>query len=233
MAAFRMNNKLLFLFSLIGLFGFSWPSSLQKMAQGFSSSQWIMQEISLISAHASVDRNILRLSLLAYQKALTKGVTQKPFLTVIDYSKPSTEKRLWTFDLRNGKTLFNTWVAHGKNSGGLRANTFSNAPGSRQSSIGVFVTDQTYFGKNGYSLKLRGLEKGINDNALSRAIVVHGARYVNPDNIRKYGQIGRSWGCPAVGAKLAKPLIDTIKNKTLVFAYYPNRKWLSLSQFLA
>jgi L,D-transpeptidase-like protein len=154
-------------------------------------------------------------------------------LTIIDYSKISSEKRLWVIDLNREKVLFNTWVSHGKNSGSLSATSFSNQPGSLKSSIGVFLTDTTpYMGGNGYSLRLKGLERGINDNAYRRDIVVHGAWYVAPDVARRYGQIGRSWGCPAVSEKLAHPIIDTIKNRTLVFVYSHDRYWLNRSTFL-
>lgn len=113
------------------------------------------------------------------------------------------------------------------------ATSFSNTPGSLKSSIGVFLTEETYDGKNGYSLRLRGLERGVNDNAYDRDIVIHGAPYVNPDMIKKYGQVGRSWGCPAVSKAIYKPLINTIKNDSVVFAYYPDQNWLSNSKFLS
>ena len=103
---------------------------------------------------------------------------------------------------------------------------------SLQSSLGVFVTRESYFGGHGYALRLSGLEPGINDNAYRRATVIHGARYVNAATARRYGRIGRSWGCPAVGNELAEPIINTIKNNTLVFAYYPDRHWLSHSRYL-
>ena len=124
-------------------------------------------------------------------------------------------------------------MSHGKNSGGNNSSYFSNSAQSLKSSIGVFVTEESYIGKNGYSLRLRGLEQGVNDNAYRRAIVIHGAWYVNPDTIQRYGLIGRSWGCPAVSAYLAKPLINTIKENSVIFAYYPDRNWLLNSRFLA
>jgi hypothetical protein len=194
---------------------------------------WIQRETQILKSQASnINTNVLHLSLVAYLNARKRGFDSKGLLTVIDYSKPSNEKRLWVFNLNNGKTLFNTWVAHGKNSGGILPTSFSNHRGSLQSSIGVFVTDTTYIGGNGYSLRLRGLEQGINDNSIRRNTVIHGAWYVNPDSIRRLGQAGRSWGCPAVGTELARPLINTIKENTLVFAYYPDRNWLSHSHFL-
>jgi hypothetical protein len=199
-----------------------------------SSSGWISQEARTITSQASnLSPNVLKLSLEAYMHARQRGMDPKQMLTIIDYSKPSTERRLWVVDVRTGKVLFNTWVTHGKNSGEMMATSFSNEPGSLKSSIGVFETDEPYTGHNGYSLKLSGLERGINDNAYRRDIVVHGAWYANPDIIKQYGQIGRSWGCPAVSPKTAGPLINTIKDRTLVVVYYPDRNWLNHSTFLA
>jgi hypothetical protein len=190
--------------------------------------------MSILKSQAhNIDDSVLRLSLIAYAKAQQNGYTKKPLLTVIDYSKPSTQKRLWVFDLNRNRTLFNTWVAHGKNSGDVNATSFSNHPGSLKSSLGVFQTEETYFGKNGYSLRLKGLERGVNDYAYARAIVIHGAPYASPANIKSRGRLGRSWGCPAVSSQLAKPLINTIKDHSIVFAYYPDRKWLSHSSFLS
>lgn len=227
----------LFLFAMLGILGFEWPFSSYEMPNPeiMGSNSWVEKEINIIKAQAAnIDTKVLRLSLNAYLKVRKKGLDSKQLLTVIDYSKPSTEKRLWVFDLKRGRTLFNTWVSHGKNSGGVNAESFSNSPGSLKSSIGVFVTDSDpYLGGNGYSLRLRGLEEGINSNAYQRDIVVHGAWYVNADTIRRYGAIGRSWGCPAVSNTMAKPLIDTIKENTVLFAYYPDRKWLSRSHFLS
>ena len=229
--------RLLFLISLLPLFGFSWPFSMFMAPEpsiSLGSNSWVAREFQLIKAHApNIDNRVLKLSLQAYLNARRLGYASKGLLMVMDYSKPSTEKRLWVFNLKNGKTLFNTWASHGKNSGGVLSTSFSNQRGSLKSSLGVFVTESAYMGGNGYSLRLKGLEKGINDQAYNRAVVIHGAWYVNPDTIRKYGQIGRSWGCIAVGTQLSRVLIDTIKNDTLVFAYYPNQKWLSNSRFLA
>lgn len=231
-------RRVAFLLLLLGSLGASWPFSWlfpQSNREAFGSSSWVQRQVTIIASQiGNIDKNVLRLSLVAYVNATKKGLAnQKQLLTVIDYSKPSTEKRLWVFDLKNGKTLFNTWVSHGKNSGGLTPNSFSNVPGSLKSSIGVFVTDETYMGGNGYSLRLRGLERGVNDNAYRRDIVIHGARYVDSNVVKQYGKVGRSWGCPAVSLNLIVPLINTIKEKTLVFAYYPDRTWLSRSTFLS
>src|SRR3989338_2626799 len=230
--------KLIFSLMLLGLLGASSPLSFlfsSTNSEQFGSNAWIQNEVRILRSQASnIDASVLRLSLIAYVNAKKAGVAMsKPLLTVIDYSKSSAEKRLWVFDLRNGKTLFNTWVSHWKNSGGAHATSFSNNPGSLKSSIGVFVTDEPYVGGKGYSLRLRGIEQGINDNAYRRDIVVHGAWYVGSDLVKTRGQIGRSWGCPAVSTNLAKPLIDTIKDDTLMVAYYPDRNWLSRSRFLS
>lgn len=228
-------HHVLFLFLLFGLLGLSWPFpwSTPHASVPLGSGPWLSKEMQTFKSQArNIDDKVLRLSLIAYLNARRKGMDHKQMLTVIDYSKPSTERRLWVFDLKSGRTLFNTWVSHGKNSGGVNATSFSNSNGSLKSSIGVFLTEEPYVGKNGYSLRLKGLERGVNDNALDRAVVIHGARYVNADTIRKYGKIGRSWGCPAVSTSLSKPLIDTVKNNTLIVAYYPDRKWLSNSKFL-
>lgn len=198
------------------------------------SSTWIEQKIqALKTSTTNIDTNILRLSLIAYQKAQQSGIAMKQqLLTVIDYSKPSTMKRLWVFDLKNNKTVFNTWVAHGVKSGGVKPTSFSNVDGSLKSSIGVFLTDHTYYGGRGYSLRIKGLERGFNDHVYERNVVFHGAPYMNPDTIRKHGQAGRSWGCPAVSSSLIKPLINTIKDKSLLIVYYPDKNWLKSSRFL-
>lgn len=200
----------------------------------FGTTNWINKETTILRNQAgNIDEKVLRLSLTAYLNAKRQGRVAKPYLTVIDFTKSSYEKRLWVFDLNRNRELYNTWVTHGKNSGGISATSFSNMPGSLKSSLGVFVTDEPYQGGNGYSLRLKGLERGINDNAYRRDIVIHGAWYANAATIRKYGQAGRSWGCPAISNELARPVIDTIKGNSVVFAYYPDRNWLSHSQYLA
>lgn len=153
-------------------------------------------------------------------------------LSVIDYSRPSTERRLWVFDLAQEKLLFEEWVAHGRNTGDNDAHRFSNDAGSLMSSVGVYVTQDAYVGHNGYSLRLRGLDAGFNDNAAARAIVVHGADYVSEAVARGQGRLGRSFGCPAVRRDVAPALIDTIRDGSVVFAYYPLSQWLRTSRFI-
>lgn len=176
--------------------------------------------------------DVLRLALDAERNAAKQGlVTKQNLLTVIDYSMPSTQPRLFVFDLVARRLLFRELVAHGKASGDNLASFFSNQPGSLATSIGLFVTADPYFGGNGYSLRLRGLEEGFNDMAFERAIVLHGAAYVSRAAIAALGRLGRSWGCPAVRTEVAQKIIDTIRGGSAVFAYYPDRNWLKSSAF--
>lgn len=179
-----------------------------------------------------INPKVLQMALKAHSRAQSLGLAQKKLVTIIDYSIPSTKPRLWVIDPALNKVIFHTHVAHGTNTGDNHARHFSDIPGSLQSSIGVFVTGKTYHGKHGLSLTLHGLERGINGNAEKRRIVVHAADYVNPYIIEKKGRLGRSWGCPALDHKVAKPIIHTIKEGSLIFAYYPDEKWLKRSQFL-
>jgi len=230
----KIRYLLLSLFLIICLAGwgpfsfFSWV-----VRSPIGSRAWFETEMkSIISQASNLNPTVLKLSLTAYLNARQKGLDTKQVLTIIDYSKPSTERRLWVVDLKRAKVLFNTWVSHGKNSGRVLPTSFSNQLGSLKSSIGVFLTDEPYVGGNGYSLRLRGLEAGFNDKAYQRNVVVHGAWYADEDVAKQYGLLGRSWGCPAVSQKIIKPLIDTIKDETLIVVYYPDRKWLNNSRFL-
>lgn len=153
-------------------------------------------------------------------------------ISIVDFSMSSCSKRLFVIDLKQAKVLFNTYVAHGVNSGTDMAREFSNIPESLKSSLGFYETLQTYSGKHGYSLKLEGLEKNINDNACSRAIVIHAAGYVNENFIKTRGYIGRSWGCPALPEKLHKPIINKIKDGTCLFIYSPDKNYLSQSKII-
>jgi len=177
---------------------------------------------------------VLDLAVSAASCAIRSGLVEQPkTLTIIDYSRPSTERRLWVLDLSSGETLYHELVAHGQGSGGDLATAFSNAPDSHQSSLGLFVTADTYIGRNGYSLRLDGLDAGFNDRARERAIVIHGAPYVSEEVAKAQGRLGRSWGCPALGEHVARDVIDSIKGGNLVFAYYPDRAWLNGSPLLA
>lgn len=179
-----------------------------------------------------LNRNVLKLALTAYKNADKKGAVKKPVLTVIDYSLPSNKQRMWVFDVRNERLLYNTYVAHGRNSGANNANHFSNRESSKESSLGTYITKNTYIGHKGYSLNIQGLDRGFNSNAFNRRVVIHGAWYVEPDFIRKAGRAGLSWGCPAIAQTLAKPIINTIKNGSVIFAYFPDKNFLSHSGYL-
>ncbi|WP_323816006.1 murein L,D-transpeptidase catalytic domain family protein [Cellvibrio sp. NN19] len=183
-------------------------------------------------AAPAANPNVIGLALSALDCALSQGMTPARNLTVIDYSLVSTTPRLWVFDLITGKLLFQELVAHGKNTGENFARNFSNTYGSLQTSLGLFRTKETYMGSNGYSLRMEGLEDGFNDKAMERAIVFHGADYVDLKLAKKLGRLGRSWGCPAVRRGIARKVIDTIKGDQFLFSYYPDQKWLTTSQFL-
>ena len=153
-------------------------------------------------------------------------------LTICDFSLSSAQKRLWVIDLNEKKVIFNSLVAHGKNTGEEFAQKFSNTESSLQTSLGFYITETTYNGSNGYSLKLLGMDSGYNDAALQRAIVMHGADYVSEDFIKNQKRLGRSWGCPAVPRALAEPIINTIKGKNCLFIYYPDTQYLMSSKWL-
>ena len=183
--------------------------------------------------HGTIDPAVFELAMGAATCAVRAGdVTSPPTLTVIDYSKPSTEKRLWVYDLASRELLFEELVAHGSGSGQNLPTLFSNEPETHRSSLGLFVTEDTYVGKNGYSLRLNGLDTGYNDHARERAIVMHGAPYVSADVAKRQGRLGRSWGCPALEAGIARQVIDRVKGGGLVFAYYPDQQWLKASKYL-
>jgi hypothetical protein len=187
----------------------------------------------LHGAAPALDRDVLAMALDARACALRSGaVAQAARLAVIDYSKPSTEPRMWVFDLDRELLLYAEHVAHGRGSGENFARAFSNRDGSYQSSLGLFATADTYIGGNGYSLRMDGLEPGFNDRARGRAIVMHGAPYVDPLQALRQGRLGRSLGCPALRPAIARGVIDTIKDGQLLFAYYPDPEWLARSRFL-
>jgi hypothetical protein len=193
----------------------------------FSVAAWAESEVHRI------DATVLGLALKASRCAAASGAVNNPAtLTIIDYSKASVEPRLWVLDLRSRALLYEELVSHGQGSGGNLATRFSNTPDSHQTSIGLYVTDESYVGRNGYSLRLDGLDRGFNDRARERAIVMHGAPYVNASITRSLGRLGRSHGCPAVRNDVAHELIDRVKGGSLVFAYYPDAEWLSNSKFL-
>lgn len=158
---------------------------------------------------------------------------RKEVMTLIDFSKPSTDERLYVLDIENKQLLFRTHVSHGQKSGENYAVSFSNRKGSHQSSLGFYLTDQTYQGGNGYSLLLNGLEEGFNDKARERAVVIHGAAYANPAVIPGSGRLGRSHGCPALPHAVTKPVIDAIKEGSVLFIYADDPNYFSNSPILS
>ncbi|HMK05136.1 MAG TPA: murein L,D-transpeptidase catalytic domain family protein [Ferruginibacter sp.] len=195
---------------------------------------------SFLTVYDSLHLDLMGLSKEAFDYAVkgfdylvAKGrLANDRIISIADFSLPSSKKRLFVIDLNNYKVLFNTYVAHGRNSGAAMANNFSNAPESYKSSLGFYETLGTYNGSNGYSLRLEGLESGINDNANSRAIVIHGADYVSEGLIRTKGYLGRSFGCPSLPQHLNKPIIDKIKGGSCLFIYSQDKSYFSKSKIL-
>jgi len=188
---------------------------------------------SLMLNYSGLNRRAFDLAQKGYEKLKEQGeFLNDAIISIIDFSLPSSAKRLFVIDMKNYKLLFNTYVAHGRNSGKEFARSFSNKPSSFKSSLGFYVTGNTYFGENGFSLKLEGLEKGINDNADRRAIVMHGADYVNESLLQSQGFMGRSLGCPAISKQDYKQVINMIKDKTCLFIFSPDNNYLSASPIL-
>lgn len=210
------------------------PSVIASISQNGAEDKIDATELATLGKAApKLDKKILTLASHAYNHALETNKVKNPYLTVIDYHLPSSQKRMWIFDVDNDKLIYNTYVAHGKNSGSLYAKHFSNRNQSKQSSLGTYITKSTYYGGKGLSLNLQGMEPGFNDNAYDRRVVIHGAWYVEPKFVQQSGRAGRSWGCPAIGKSLAKPVINTIKEGSVVFAYYPDSQYLNHSDFVA
>jgi hypothetical protein len=246
----KLRSAYLFVSSLVvGLFSFplAFAKSVEKKAvhvkdtvANLAISDFIPTLPSAVSVYDSLRLNLEGLNRKAFELAqegfekLKKqgAVVNDNIISIVDFSLPSTEKRLYVVDLKNYRVLYKTYVAHGRNSGTLMANSFSNSPSSYKSSLGFYKTLGTYNGKHGYSLRLEGLEKGINDNAYERAIVMHGADYVSPSYIPKLGFIGRSQGCPAVSTREATPIINTIKNGSCLFIYSPSESYQERSAVL-
>jgi hypothetical protein len=177
----------------------------------------------------TVDYAAFEQAMRGYEKIIGR---KKDILVIIDYSKPSTEERFHVLDIAKGKRLHSSLVAHGRNSGDNYATSFSNISGSHKSSLGFFMTGRSYLGGNGYSLLLEGLEKGINDKARERSIVIHGAAYCNPSVIGRAGRLGRSFGCPALPESVNKEIIDVIKEGSLIYIYANNSDYLNKSAIL-
>ncbi len=186
-----------------------------------SSAAGVLSALQAESADSGLRPEILQLALRAHDRALAAHQTASPIMTVIDYSLPSRERRLWVLDLEHGDVLAHELVAHGKGTGDDLARAFSNTEGSNQSSLGTFVTGATYQGKHGLSLRLRGLDPSLNSNAEARGIVVHAADYVNDGIVAQLGRLGRSQGCPALNPAVAPRIIGLIEGGTVVFSYFP------------
>ena len=171
-------------------------------------------------------------SIEVYRQLAEEGqITNDRVITIIDFTKPSNQERLFVIDLIGEKIIYKSLVAHGKNSGENYATSFSNNPDSHQSSLGYYLTDKSYVGRHGYSLLLDGLEKGINDNARKRAVVIHGAEYVSQRYIVSNDRLGRSFGCPALPEETVSEIIDTIQEKSLLFIYSTDRNYCKNSSF--
>lgn len=179
-----------------------------------------------------LSKKVFEMALKGMYKLMRSGHIKTNILSIVDFSQPSTNKRLYVIDLDNYTLLYNTWVAHGAKTGKTQATYFSNKPSSHKSSLGFYVTGETYKGSNGYSLKLRGMERGINDYALRRGIVMHGADYVSQEYIESQGYIGRSFGCPAVNAEISQELIDNVKDGTCLFIYHPSASYRTNSTLI-
>ena len=177
-----------------------------------------------------VSFEVFNTAILGYHKI--ENLNKKNIVTIIYFSKPSTEKRFFVIDIENKRLLYECFVAHGKNSGDNFAKSFSNQSESLKSSLGFFLTAETYSGDHGFSLRLDGLEKGINDNARAREIVIHGAEYVSGEFIKKYGRLGRSWGCPSLPVEVSKEIIDKISGGSCLFIYGDDNYYKKNSLFL-
>ncbi len=198
-----------------------------------SSSEELYKSISFEQGH-ELNEEVFFKALTGFENLKKAGLlnSESHLLTVCDFSMSSNTKRLWVIDINEKKVLFNSLVAHGKNTGEEFATNFSNTESSLQSSLGFYITDATYNGDNGFSLRLLGMDKGFNDAAYRRAIVMHGADYVSDEFAAMHKRIGRSWGCPAIPRDLTQPIINTIKGRNLLFIYYPDQNYLSRSEWL-
>jgi len=177
---------------------------------------------SILASTTGLQPNVLKLGLNAYKWANNHANVKKHYLTIIDFTIPSKQKRLWVINLNTDKVVMKELVANGKYSGLYNGTRFSNTPGSLQSSLGVYLTGVTYYGNDGLSLHVHGLQPGINSNAYSRTIEFHGANYVSPQFAKEYGRVGRSWGCFALDKTIEPTLVDTIRGGSVVFAYANN-----------
>jgi hypothetical protein len=210
---------------LVGVWLFCMPLSVMAAEQ-----DGLFRDLARIAP--GLDQQALRHAVAAMQCAVNHGAEPARRLAVIDYSRPSTERRLWIFDLQRKRLLLRDFVAHGRKSGENFAEAFSNRLGSNQTSLGLFRTAESYSGKHGYSLRMDGMEPGLNDLARERAIVIHGASYVSLSLVQSQGRIGRSLGCPAVRPEVARMVVDQLKGGQFLFAWHSNQRWLKGSAYL-
>jgi len=211
---------------------FSDTSATPAHASFFSIASKLSVYDSLHLKAAGLSKKIFTMALKGMAKLVNNRHIKDNLLAIVDFSQPSNAKRLYVIDLNSYQLVYNTYVAHGMKTGKLNAVSFSNKQSSNKSSLGFYVTGQTYNGTNGYSLRLQGMEKGINDGAMRRGIVIHGADYVCEGLIESQGYIGRSWGCPAVAPEVSQPLIDLLKDGSCLFIYHPTAAYTSRSALL-
>ena len=223
----------IFSIAFILLSALTFPIGNASPKKSLSMSERLVNETELIYEQMNlkglIDINAFEAAYVGYKKL---NNNKNNLLTIIDFNLPSTEKRMYVLDLSKKEVLYVTHVAHGRNSGGNYATSFSNKNGSYQSSLGFYRTAETYNGGNGYSLRLDGLEKGINDLARPRAVVIHGADYCNENFIKSTGRLGRSFGCPALPQELNKPIINTIKDGSLIFIYADKPEYYAMTKVL-
>lgn len=188
---------------------------------------------SITASGSQLSQQVFEIAFSGFDKLQAQGkLSQDSILTIIDFSKSSREKRMHVVDLKSGRLLFNSVVAHGRNSGDEYAQHFSNLPNSHKSSLGFYITGGTYSGSNGYSMILNGMEKGFNDKAKERAIVMHGAAYANENVLYSGQRLGRSYGCPALPQQLNKQVIEKIKGGNCLFIFYPDQQYLNNSKMI-
>ena len=191
----------------------------------------IYQEMNL--GAAGLNEEAFEYAYVGYERLRKRRLLHKTtVLSVCDFSQASSNERMYVIDILNKKLLYRTYVAHGINSGKEYANSFSNRQNSYKSSLGFYVTRDTYVGSNGLSLRIDGVEKGFNDKANARAIVIHGANYVSERVLHKYGLMGTTFGCPAVPEEMASQIIPVLKNGTCLFIYYPSKRYLQASKMI-
>jgi len=215
---------LLFSISVISWKPTSAIKTSKNIVKAFGAKEYFAQYVSNIYTAANLQQS--GMDAAVFQKAITgylnlklekKIAANSNIITVVDFNKSSREKRMWIIDLFNKSVLLNTWVAHGQGSGDDMASRFSNNNESHQSSLGFYLASEVYFGKHGRSLKLDGLDAGINSAARARGIVVHAADYVSQSTINQIGRLGRSFGCPAVSPEVSDKVINTIKGGSMLF----------------